>query len=68
MVASQGALAMRAIGSVVARLIIANEGEGLGYAQAGTRQHDSQQQQDLGRGSTLGLFLNLFPPDVDSVK
>jgi hypothetical protein len=42
-VSSHGALAMRAISRVVARLTIAYQFEGLGHAQLGARQHDRQQ-------------------------
>jgi hypothetical protein len=48
--ALHGPLAMRTIGRVVARLIIAYEGEGLGHAEMRARQHDRQQHKDLGQG------------------
>jgi hypothetical protein len=54
--ASQGALAMRLIGGVVAHLIIAHDGESLGEAELRTREHDRQQHHGLGQGQGRGFF------------
>ena len=55
--ASQGALAMRAISGIVARLIIVHEFQGLGHAQLGAGQDDRQQHQNLGYGQRRSFFL-----------